>query len=109
VSAVPRRPAERTHHAGSAVKRIEGTGTAWLVADRTRGDYLCQWFGGSADDSLLERGRATSAQGAVSWGRSRTPRVRIRTGTGRTYWAGSAAQPEGITDAWVDEVEVAAR
>jgi hypothetical protein len=43
----------------------------------------------------------------VSWGRSRTPRVRIRTATGRTYWAGSGPKPDGITDGWVDEIEVA--
>jgi hypothetical protein len=107
VLGLPRRVAARPVDAGPAVSRGAGTGIAWLVADRARGDYLCQWYGGSADDSLLEQARATTAQAAVSWGRSRTPRVRIRTATGRTYWAGSGPKPDGITDGWVDEIDVA--
>jgi hypothetical protein len=82
------------------------TGTAWLVADRERGDYLCYWYGGQADDTLQEDDRAVSAKAAVSWGRLRTSRVRIRTGAGLTYWAGSAPRPDGITRSWVDEDEV---
>jgi hypothetical protein len=107
VPTLPRRPVARPDHAEPAVNRGSGAGIAWLVADRARGDFLCQWYGGSADDSLLEQARAATAQAAVSWGRSRTPRVRIRTATGRTYWAGSGPKPDGITDGWVDEIEVA--
>ena len=80
-----------------------GTGTAWLVADRAHGDYLCYWYGGKHDDDVVEQARAASAGLAVAWGRQRTPRVRIRTAEARTFWAGTARAPRGITLTWRDE------
>ena len=78
----------------------EGDGTAWLVADRARGDFLCYWFVGPSDQRVAEQARAASADEAVAWGRSRTTRVRVRTDDGRSYWAGSAPRPDGFQHTW---------
>jgi hypothetical protein len=75
-------------------------GTAWLVVDRTRGDYLCYWYAGANDGYLIERARVANESDAVTWGRERTSRVRIRTMNGWTAWAGTAPMPEGITHRW---------
>jgi hypothetical protein len=75
-----------------------GDGTAWLVADRARGDFVCYWYVGRACDHLGEQARAASAEDAVAWGRARTTRVRIRTAAGCSQWAGSALRPEGLSD-----------
>lgn len=80
-----------------------GAGTAWLVADRLRGDYACYWYQGRQDDHLVERGRAADAPGAVAWGRLRTGQVRIRTAAGRSLWAGSAPRPDGFGHDWTGE------
>jgi hypothetical protein len=85
-------------------QRRHGDGTAWLVIDRDRGDYLCYWYTGANDGHLVEQARATSDEEAVAWGRQRTPRVRIRTADERTAWAGSAPAPEGFTDTWTGPV-----
>jgi hypothetical protein len=77
-----------------------GDGTAWLVIDRSRGDYLCYWYAGTGDDRLLEQARAADASAAVAWGRLRTPRVRIRAGDSCTYWAGTAPRPEAFIRTW---------
>jgi hypothetical protein len=82
--------------------KLHGDGTAWLVADRLEGDYLCYWYVGTGDDHLVESERVASASAAVTWGRVRTPRVRIRTAAGCTYWAGTANRPEGFTQTWTD-------
>jgi hypothetical protein len=81
----------------------QGDGTAWLVADRAHGDFSCGWYVGPSSDRLAERGRAGTAAEAVAWGRARTTRVRIRTGDARSYWAGTAPRPDGITDTWSNE------
>ena len=80
-----------------------GDGTAWLAADRARGDFSCGWYVGPGGDRLAERGRAGTAVEAVAWGRVRTTRVRIRTGDACSYWAGTAPRPDGFTDTWSDE------
>jgi hypothetical protein len=77
-----------------------GDGTAWLVADVEHGDYLCYWYTGRKDGRLVEHARAATATGAVAWGRLRTNRVRIRPFDACTYWAGSAAKPEGLNHTW---------
>jgi hypothetical protein len=84
-----------------------GDGTAWLVADRARQDYLCYWFVGSHSDRLAERARAATAPKAVAWGQARTSRVRIFTGDSRTYWAGTAPRPEGFDHTWSDTAPAA--
>ena len=83
----------------------EGDGTAWLVADRAHGDFLCYWFVGPSDQRVAEQARAASADEAVAWGRLRTTRVRIRTDDGCSYWAGSAPQPEGFRHTWQTKAE----
>jgi hypothetical protein len=79
-----------------------GDGTAWLVADRVRGDYLCYWYVGPNGTRLAERARVGSSADAVAWGRLRTSRVRIRTPEARTYWAGSAPRPDGFSETWAE-------
>ena len=78
----------------------QGEGTAWLVADRSRGDYQCFWYVGTGGSHLVEKARASSAEEAIGWGRQRTDRVRIRTAEPHTYWAGARAAPDGFADAW---------
>ena len=87
-----------------------GEGTAWLVADGTATGFHCYWYGGRAGDRLVEQAHVASASEAVAWGRDRTPRVRIHTAEGRTYWAGTAPRPEGLAHSWSghDAVPVAA-
>ena len=80
----------------------DGEGTAWLAADRLRDDYFCCWYGGPNDARLLEQARAPNAAAAVAWGAHRTPRVRIRTNEGRTYWAGTAPRPAGFSHTWTE-------
>jgi hypothetical protein len=79
--------------------RLVGTGTAWIIVDVVQGDYLCYWYIGDQEDRLVEHVRASTAAAAADWGRGRTPRVRIRMGDGRTYWAGSG-MPEGYAGRW---------
>lgn len=87
----------------SRLRRAQpGAGVVWLVSDRLDDGYLCYWYGGANDSHLLERTRAPSAADAIAWGRERTPRVRIRTGQARTYWAGSGPAPDGFVDRWGD-------
>ena len=80
-----------------------GDGTAWLVADRARGDFSCGWYVGPTGDRLAERGRAGTAAEAVAWGRVRTTRVRIRTGDGRRTGPAQHPRPDGFTQPWSDE------
>ena len=77
-----------------------GEGTAWLVADRVQGDFLCYWYVGRAGDHLGEQARAATAEDAVAWGRVRTTRARIRTADGCSQWAGAAPRPEGLSHTW---------
>jgi len=77
-----------------------GDGTAWLVADRARGDFDCYWYVGRAGDHLGAQARAATSEDAVAWGRARTSRVRIRTVDGRSEWAGAAPRPEGVSNTW---------
>ena len=79
-----------------------GDGTAWLVADGSRGDYLCYWYVGQHGDRLAESAHAPTATDAVGWGRLRATSVRIRTGDTRTYWAGSAPRPDGFSETWTE-------
>lgn len=79
-----------------------GNGTAWLVVDRSNGEYLCYWYAGTNDGHPVERARVASAADAVAWGRRRSPSVRIRTGDSRTYWAGTAPRPGGFDHTWTD-------
>jgi hypothetical protein len=78
-----------------------GRGTAWLLEDRDRGDYICSWYAGPSDGRLAEQTRLATSADAVAWGRDRTTRVRIRSAS-RTYWAGSAPRPEGFRHTWPD-------
>ncbi len=72
--------------------------TAWLIADRLNGGYLCSWYA----DHLVEQSRASTAADAVAWGRQRTPRVQIRTEDACSYWAGTAPRPATFTRTWAD-------
>src|SRR5439155_322896 len=78
----------RRHHRSGEMRRHRrprhGDGTASLVADRAKGDYLCYWYTGTGDARLVEHARAASAEEAIAWGRDRTARVRIRTAEART-------------------------
>lgn len=76
-------------------------GTAWLVADRALGGFVCYWYTGRASDHLAEHTRATSAEEAVAWGQARSTRVRIRTADGCSQWAGAAPRPDGLSHTWV--------
>ena len=84
-----------------------GDGTAWLVADVKRGDYVCFWYTGPDDGDLAAHARMANPADAVAWGRDRTTRVRIRTAEGRTYWAGRAPKPEGFAHTWSGTTETA--
>jgi hypothetical protein len=77
-----------------------GDGTAWLSADHARGDYVCYWYAGPNDGVVVEHERAANATDAVAWGLARTTRVRLRSTDAHTYWAGTAARPEGFTRTW---------
>jgi hypothetical protein len=77
-----------------------GDGTAWLVEDNVRHDYICSWYAGPNDAHLAEHARVATSADALAWGRDRTTRVRIRTAAARTYWAGSAPRPEGFSHTW---------
>jgi hypothetical protein len=77
-----------------------GEGTAWLLEDDARQDYICSWYFGPYDAYLGEQVRLPTSAAALTWGRDRTTRVRIRTAAARTYWAGSAPRPEGFTHTW---------
>jgi hypothetical protein len=79
-----------------------GEGTAWLALDRAQENYSCSWYTGTNDDRLVEHARIPTASDAVAWGRSRTPRVRIRTADACTYWAGTAPRPAGFSHTWTD-------
>jgi hypothetical protein len=79
-----------------------GDGTAWLVVDRVKADYLCYWYAGPGGGELMEHARVANAPDAVAWGRLRTPRVRIRTADNCTAWAGTAPRPQGLNHTWVD-------
>jgi len=68
-----------TRHPGRAPY---GQGSAWLVADRAHGGFVCYWYVGPAGDHLREHARAANAEEAVAWGRARSTRVRIRTADG---------------------------
>jgi hypothetical protein len=73
-------------------------GTVWLVADKTTDTFNCYWYG--PGDGLAEQARSATEVSAVAWGRARSDRVRLRAVNHRTYWAGSAARPAGITYTW---------
>jgi hypothetical protein len=79
-----------------------GDGSAWLVADRLKGDYLCYWYVGEKGDRVANFARVPTATAAVAWGRLRTTRVRIRTGEARAYWAGGAPRPAGFSHTWTE-------
>ena len=82
-----------------------GDGTAWLVADRAHGDFICYWYVGRAGDHLGEQSRTATAEDAVAWGRARTTRVRIRTVDGCSQWAGAARRPDGFSSTWGSDPE----
>ena len=79
-----------------------GDGTAWLVADRRDGSFLCDWYAGRNDIQLVEHARVANAADAVAWGRLRTARVRLRASDARSYWAGIGPRPERFTRTWHD-------
>jgi len=80
-----------------------GDGTAWLVADGAApSGFHCYWYTGPAEDHMVEHAHVSTENAAVAWGRTRTPRVRIRTPDRRSSWAGTAAQPAGIALTWTD-------
>ena len=82
-------------------KTHTGEGTAWLVADGAEpSGFNCYWYVGPAEDHLVEHAHVSNATAAVAWGRTRTPRVRIRTSDRRSSWAGTAPPPAGITLTW---------
>jgi hypothetical protein len=80
-----------------------GQGTAWLLEDNQRGDYICSWYAGPNDGHLAEHARVATSADALAWGRDRTTRVRIRSGS-RTYWAGSAPRPDGFPHSWPERI-----
>ena len=80
-----------------------GEGTAWLLEDNDRGDYICSWYAGPSDGRLAESARVPTSADALAWGRDRTTRVRIRTAS-RTYWAGSAPRPDGFAHTWPEPI-----
>lgn len=69
----PRRPRPRI-----------GSGLVWLVADPHPPGFGCYWYGGRSDGLLWEHERAGSVDAALTWGRARTGRVRLRGADGRT-------------------------
>jgi hypothetical protein len=79
-----------------------GDGTARLAVDSSRGDYLCYWYTGTNDGHLAEQTRVATAADAVTWGQTRTTRVRIRTADACTYWAGTAPRPAEFTHQWAE-------
>jgi len=78
----------------------DAEGSAWLVADRAHGGFVCYWYTGRAGDHLGEQTRVANAEEAVAWGRARSSRVRIRTAEGSGQWAGAAPRPEGMSHTW---------
>lgn len=77
-----------------------GSGTVWLISDGSNdGGYLCYWYAGAYGGHLVEQARTADAPEAVTWGLTRTPRVRIRTPDGPA-WAGSTAPPEAFSHTW---------
>ena len=79
-----------------------GEGTAWIIADFERGDYLCYWYAGRYDSQLAEHARVATDTEAVAWGRTRTSRVRIRMTDALTYWAGTTPRPAAFSHTWSD-------
>ncbi|MEY2459990.1 MAG: hypothetical protein QOG30_1820, partial [Acidimicrobiaceae bacterium] len=77
-----------------------GDGSVWLIADRLTDKFDCYWYTGAHDDQLVDQSGAGTATEAVTWGRARTPRVRIRTRDGRSQWAGTAPRPDTFTTTW---------
>jgi hypothetical protein len=77
-----------------------GDGTAWLVEDSVRHDFICFWYDGPYDAHVAELARVSTSTEALAWGRDRTTRVRIRTDAAQTYWAGTAPRPDGFTRTW---------
>jgi hypothetical protein len=77
-----------------------GKGTAWLVFDAKRNSYQCYWQVGPADDHVVEHAIVASAEAAVEWAETRTPRARIRLPDHQTYWAGTDPSPEGYAGIW---------
>ena len=57
---------------------------------------------GPTTAACVEHARIPTASDAVAWGRSRTPRVRIRTADIRMSRAGTAPRPEGFSHTWTD-------
>ena len=78
-----------------------GEGTAWLLEDTARHDFVCAWYIGTSDGHLAEQERVPTSQEALAWGRARTPRVRIYIAA-QTYWAGAAPRPEGFARTWLE-------
>jgi hypothetical protein len=85
-------------HRRIAVDRPRGT--AQLVYDQAADVYQCYWFGGPADDHLIEHMEVATAAEAVAWAEGRTPRARIRLPDHRTYWAGASPSPGGFAGVW---------
>ena len=73
-----------------------------LVADRSNDAFQCYWYTGPHDIQLMEHASAATARDAVTWGRARTPRVRIRTRDARSQWAGIEPRPATFTVDWDD-------
>ena len=92
----------------SRLRTRRGDGTAWLVADRSKGGYVCYWYVGTGDGHFVESERVETASAAVAWGRLRARRVRIRTAEGRAQWAGTADPPEGFGETWAESPAVVA-
>jgi hypothetical protein len=86
----------------SHMKRVsDKAGMASIVFDRGRNDYLCYWYNGAnGGNRLLGQAHAPTASQAIDWGRARTPKVRIRMGDAKTYWAGRGAAPAGFAGVW---------
>jgi len=78
--------------------RFRGTGTAFIAWEPEDHDYLGYWDSlPHAPASALEQmPRTRSLEGAIEWGRQRTPRVLIRpeSDPGEYYWAG-VGEPNG--------------
>jgi hypothetical protein len=84
-------------------RAIDNIGTAWIVFDRGKNEYLCNWYNGpDGGNRLLGQGRAATASLGVDWGRERTPNVRVRMGDAKTYWAGPGVAPDGFAGIWAE-------
>ena len=84
--------------------RQQDDGIVWVIADEGHDAHHCYWYTGSNDGRLAEQASVTTAAEAVTWGRLRSGRVRIRTADGCTRWAGTAPRPNTVVENWTADL-----